>query len=67
MDERANDGKPVHRVGLGRVVEDRLPGSREPDADEVDESSEESFPASDPPTLDREPAATDAERRQDPS
>jgi hypothetical protein len=49
------------RVGLGRVVEDRRPPSREvrrtgePAADDgdngVQEASEESFPASDPTTF----------------
>ena len=44
------------RVGLGRVVEDHRPpaggaGAAKPDdpADTVEEASEDSFPASDPP------------------
>jgi hypothetical protein len=63
MDEPRDrdDGSRTHeddtgeQVGLGRVVEDHRPaGDREaerPDepADEVDEASEDSFPASDPP------------------
>jgi hypothetical protein len=43
-------------VGLGRVIEDRRHGSGSPDANdpatrqqEVEEASEDSFPASDPP------------------
>jgi hypothetical protein len=45
------------QVGLGRVIEDRRHATGSPDAgdprrrgDEVEEASEESFPASDPPT-----------------
>jgi len=50
---------PGERVGLGRVLEDRRPptamtGTERPSQDDdalVEEASEESFPASDPPTF----------------
>lgn len=50
-------GKQDQKVGLGRVVDDRLKTAERPAGPdrqargaEVDEGSEESFPASDPPT-----------------
>jgi hypothetical protein len=53
----AESGDDDARVGLGRVVEDRRPlstGSPDPDdpgeaESVVEEASEDSFPASDPP------------------
>ena len=53
----AEAGEDDARVGLGRVVEDRRPlstGSPDPDdpgepESVVEEASEDSFPASDPP------------------
>ena len=50
------EGEDADRVGLGRVVEDHRPppgdtGSAPParPEHEIDETSEDSFPASDPP------------------
>jgi hypothetical protein len=52
----AGTGEAGEHVGLGRVVEDRRPdkeGGHAADpaapADQVEEASEDSFPASDPP------------------
>jgi hypothetical protein len=54
--ERPTRHAPGERVGLGRVVEDHEPGSAGdpgpgPVPDDVEEASDESFPASDPPAF----------------
>ena len=74
--ERDRPAAPGTRVGLGRVVENRSglgheePGTDGPatpasDAPGVDEASDASFPASDPPGFMSEPA-TPADR-EDPA
>ena len=43
--------QPGDHVGLGRVVRTDRPGPDRAATDEVEEGSEESFPASDPPAF----------------
>ena len=63
-DDTPSESTPEHddRVGLGRVVEDRRTPPRDPgrprsgteenaEPNGIQEASEESFPASDPPTF----------------
>ena len=66
-DDERHPPQAGDRVGLGRVVSTDMP-AREPTAtDEVDEGSEESFPASDPTafTATRPAPSEPAERRPD--
>jgi hypothetical protein len=54
-DERREPG-PGDRVGLGRVVRTDTGARGQPASGAVEESSEESFPASDPPGFGSGPA-----------
>ena len=67
-DETRTPGDDGDRVGLGRVIEDRrgqptstATDDAQPTDDTVEEASEDSFPASDPPTF-MSDAATPADR-----
>jgi hypothetical protein len=43
--------RPGDRVGLGRVIEDHEADGSHSGPDDVEEASDESFPASDPPAF----------------
>ncbi len=61
-DETHTDSRhPGDTVGLGHVIEDlRSPGMPDVDDPTIEDASEDSFPASDPPTFSSDPATPQA-------
>ena len=55
-DGERHEHKAGDRVGLGRVVKDHEDAGPQGEPDEVEEASNESFPASDPPAFARRAA-----------